>query len=97
MMQQTLTISSFMRIASRRIICPALPAPMIITLVVGQFYVAVHLVDNGFYALIFALSNVTTNILIMFCIYTFQRMERGYSTKVDEDSVAIWKELGLTK
>ena len=33
----------------------------------------------------------------MFCIWTFQRMERGYSTKVDEDSVAIWKELGLTK
>ena len=66
-------------------------------LVIGQFYVAICMVDNGFYALIFALSNVTTNILIMFCIYTFQRMERGYSTKVDEDSVAVWKELGLTK
>lgn len=69
-------------------------------LVVGQFSVAIfpHFgINNGFYALIFALSNITTNFLIIICIFTFQKMEKGYSTKVDEDSVAVWKELGLVK
>ena len=69
-------------------------------LVIAQFYVVVHPgcgINNGFYALIFALSNITTNFLISFCIFTFQKMEKGYSIKVDEDSVAVWKELGLAK
>ena len=62
-------------------------------LVIGQFYVAIHPhcgINNGFYALIFALSNITTNFLIIICIFTFQKMEKGYS-------VAIWKELGMVK
>lgn len=61
-------------------------------LVLAQFGVSIHL-DNGFYVLLFALSNVVTNFLLIICTFTAIKMEKGYSVKVDEDSVAVWKNI----
>lgn len=55
-------------------------------LVVAQFVVSIHL-ENSLYATLFALGNIVTNLLLILCTYVVIRMERGYSTKVDEASM----------
>ena len=55
-------------------------------LVVAQFVVSIHL-ENSLYATLFALGNIVTNLLLILCTYVVVRMERGYSTKVDEASM----------
>ena len=58
-------------------------------LVVAQLVVSVKF-RNDTYVVIFAMGNVVTNILLSVCTWVLVRMERGYSTKVDEASLAIW-------
>ncbi len=58
-------------------------------LVVAQLVVALHF-RNDTYTVLFASGNVVTNILLTVCTFVLVRMERGYSTKVDEASLAIW-------
>ena len=55
-------------------------------LVIAQFVVSIHL-ENSLYATLFALGNIVTNLLLILCTYVVIRMERGYSTKVDEASM----------
>ncbi|MCI5799683.1 hypothetical protein MR060_09660, partial [bacterium] len=55
-------------------------------LVIAQFVVSIHL-ENSLYATLFALGNIVTNLLLILCTYVVVRMERGYSTKVDEASM----------
>ncbi len=57
-----------------------------IGLVVAQLVVSIQL-KNDLYAVLFAMANVVTNLLLIFCTYVVTRMERGYATKVDEASV----------
>ena len=57
-----------------------------IGLVVAQLVVSIKL-HNDLYAVLFAMANVVTNVLLIFCTYVVIRMERGYSTKIDQASV----------
>lgn len=56
-----------------------------IGLVVAQLVVSIKL-HNDLYAVLFAMANVVTNVLLIFCTYVITRMERGFATKVDEAS-----------
>ncbi|MGE4563433.1 MAG: MFS transporter [Victivallaceae bacterium] len=58
-------------------------------LVAAQLIVSIKF-RNDSYVVIFAMGNVVTNILLTVCTWVLVRMERGYSTKVDEASLAIW-------
>jgi len=42
---------------------------------------------NDSYAVIFALSNIVTNFLLLFCIYFILKMEKGYAAKIDDASL----------
>jgi hypothetical protein len=42
---------------------------------------------NDSYAVIFALSNIVTNFLLLFCMYFILKMEKGYATKIDDASL----------
>lgn len=55
-------------------------------LVVAPFVVAIRL-ENSLYAMLFALGNIATNLLLILCTYVVIRMERGYSVKVDKASI----------
>ncbi len=56
-----------------------------IGLVVAQLWVAINL-ENELYVVLFALGNIVSNFLVLFCIWFILRMERGFSTKIDEAS-----------
>lgn len=57
-----------------------------IGLVIAQLVVSIQL-KNDLYAVLFAMANVVTNFLLIFCTYVVIRMERGFSIKVDEASI----------
>ncbi|MGE4565850.1 MAG: MFS transporter [Victivallaceae bacterium] len=57
-----------------------------IGLVVAQLVVSIRL-HNDLYAVLFAMANVVTNVLLIFCTYVITRMERGFAVRVDEASV----------
>ena len=57
-----------------------------IGLVIAQLYVSVGM-ENDLYTVIFALSNIVTNFLLLFCMYFILKMEKGYATKIDDASL----------
>ena len=57
-----------------------------IGLVIAQFHVAVRL-ENELYVVLFALGNIVTNFLLLFCTWFVLKMEKGYATKIDAASL----------
>jgi len=57
-----------------------------IGLVVFQLYIAFGM-HNSLYVLLFALSNIVTNFLLLFCIWFVLKMEKGFAVKIDEASI----------